>query len=163
MHSTYRFVQDGQNPDQDPYYNLPAAAATYAVGGMSTHWTAAIPRQHPTIERCLQSGDELLTDSEWEEYYGKSEELLKLSHTLFEHSIRNTVVKDVLKKTYPELVKTAYPPQNLPLAGERKEYTPEFVTWSGAHTILGKGLIDLIKKGDSPTIQLKVYFLFHSI
>lgn len=123
---------------------------------MATHWTAAIPRQHPTIERRLPSGEELLTDAEWEEYYGKSEKLLKLSHTLFDHSIRNTIVKKVLKDTYPELTTTDYPPQNLPLAGERNQQAPEFVTWSGANTILGKDLIDLIKIGNSPTIQLKV-------
>ena len=155
----YRFVQDGQNPDQSPYDNLPAAAATYAVGGMATHWTAAIPREHPTIER-----SSLLTHDEWTKYYEESEKLLKLSHTLFEDSIRNTVVKNVLKETYPTLTRNnKYPPQNLPLAGERRAEDKEFVTWSGSNTVLGEKLVDmikkgddLIKKGDCPKIQLKV-------
>ena len=146
---TCSFVQDGQNPDQSPYTNLPAASATYAVGGMATHWTAAIPRQHPTIERST-----LLSDDEWSKYYEESEKLLKLSHTLFEDSIRNTTVKHVLHETYPELEKAEYRPQNLPLAGERRE-AKEFVTWTGANTILGENLVNLIKKGDS-TVQLKV-------
>lgn len=153
MHNLFygRFVQYGQNPDQSPYNNLPAAAATYAVGGMATHWTAAVPRQHPKIER-----SDLLTDAEWSEYYQKSEELLKKSSHLFDHSIRHNIVKKVLKETYPELDGKEYPPQSLPLAGERRQEAKEFVTWSAANTILGEHLIELIKKGNSDTIQLKV-------
>ena len=114
-----RFVKDGQNPDQSPYDNLPDAAATYAVGGMATHWTAAVPREHPTIERSI-----LIEDSEWERLYDESEKLLKKSNTLFEHSIRNTLVKKVLRETYvEELAESGTPvkyfPQNLPLAGVR--------------------------------------------
>ena len=114
-----RFVKDGQNPDQSPYDNLPDAAATYAVGGMATHWTAAVPREHPTIERSI-----LIEDSEWERLYDESEKLLKKSNTLFEDSIRNTLVKEVLKATYDDELRESgtpekYFPQNLPLAGVR--------------------------------------------
>lgn len=130
---------------------------------MATHWTAAIPREHPIIERRLPNGENYLTDAEWDKYYKKSEELLKLSHTLFEDSIRNTVVKKILRETYPELVATDYPPQNLPLAGERKKCAPEFVTWSAANTILGKELLDFIKEENSPKIQLKVNLIDCSV
>ena len=114
-----RFVKDGQNPDQSPYDNLPEAVATYAVGGMATHWTAAVPREHPTIER-----SRLIEDNEWERLYDESEKLLKKSNTLFEDSIRNKLVKKVLKETYDKELRESgtpkkYFPQNLPLAGVR--------------------------------------------
>ena len=150
----YRFVKDGQNPDQKPYYNLPAVAATYAVGGMATHWTAAVPREHPEVER-----SRLLTNETWERLYGESEKLLKKSSTLFEHSIRNTLVRKVLKETYDEeLTKSGtdpkYFPQNLPLAGVRKK--KEFVTWTGSNTILGEALVKDIKSENTSKIELKV-------
>ena len=42
------FRRSGQNADQRPRYNLPAAA-TYNVGGMATHWTCACPPQYLRI------------------------------------------------------------------------------------------------------------------
>ena len=146
----YRFVKDGQNPDQSPYDNLPDAAATYAVGGMATHWTAAVPRQHPKVERSSIIGDE-----EWQVLYEESEKLLNKSDDLFENSIRNTKVKKVLNDTYrEEITEPKYLPQNLPLAGVRKK--KEFVMWSGSNTILGEDLVKDIKYGDGDKIKLKV-------
>jgi len=143
------FVKDGQNPEQSPYDNLPDSAATYAVGGMATHWTAAVPRQHPEVER-----SPLITEKEWEELYKESEKLLKKSDKLFEHSIRNTLVREVLNETYDgEIVDPDYLPQNLPLAGVRKNQ--EFVIWTGGNTILGEDLVRDIKSGDCSKIQLK--------
>jgi len=143
-------VKDGQNPEQSPYDNLPDSAATYAVGGMATHWTAAVPRQHPEVER-----SPLITEKEWEELYKESEKLLKKSDKLFEHSIRNTLVREVLNETYDgEIVDPDYLPQNLPLAGVRKNQ--EFVIWTGGNTILGEDLVRDIKSGDCSKIQLKV-------
>src|SRR5438309_11460503 len=57
-------VHNNQNPKQAPGVNLEAAAATYAVGGMATHWTCATPRHHPVLERatCIDAGD-------WDELY----------------------------------------------------------------------------------------------
>ena len=145
---------DGQNPDQSPYDNLDDAAATYAVGGMATHWTGATPREHPTVER-----SSLITDEEWRELYLESEKLLKTNQSLFEDSIRNTIVREKLHETFDKelsesQVSKEYYPQNLPLAGERKNV--EFVTWTGGDTILGENLIKAIKSGDTSKITLKV-------
>lgn len=143
-------MKDGQNPDQSPYDNLPDSAATYAVGGMATHWTAAVPRQHPEVER-----SPLIENGEWEKLYEESERFLKKNDKLFENSIRNRKVKEVLKKTYDgEIIDPKYFPQNLPLAGVRKNQ--EFVIWTGGNTILGEELVRDIKSGDSSKIQLKV-------
>lgn len=121
---------------------------------MATHWTASIPREHPEIER-----SKLFSNKIWETLYGESEKLLKKHSTLFEDSIRNTVVKDVLRKTYvEELTKSGthrkYFPQNLPLAGVRKNQ--EFVTWTGCDTILGEELVKDIKLENISNIGLKV-------
>lgn len=147
-------MKDGQNPDQSPYDNLPDAAATYAVGGMATHWTAAVPREHPKVER-----SSLIKDREWNKLYAESEKLLKKDDELFENSIRNTIVKEVLNETYDEELTESgtepeYFPQNLPLAGVRKHQ--EFVIWTGGNTILGEDLVKDIKSGNSSKIQLKV-------
>ena len=114
---------------------------------MATHWTAAVPREHK-IER-----SSLITD--WDCLYERSEALLKKSDNLFEKSIRNTVVKEVLQEAYPDIDKQ-YSPRNLPLAGVRNG---EFVTWTGSNTILGEDLVKIIKSGDNSKdakISLKV-------
>ncbi|XP_068745924.1 uncharacterized protein [Montipora capricornis] len=73
------FVANNENPEQNPYDNLPAASATYAVGGMATHWTACTPREHPTIER-----SQLFTDQEWDEMYKEAETILKTNQNMFD-------------------------------------------------------------------------------
>ena len=146
-----RFISNNENPDQDPYYNLPDAAATYAVGGMATHWTACTPREHPTIERST-----LIDDKEWDELYCDAESLLKTNQKMFDDPsyIRNNLVLNTLKDTYPYLQGDAAP-QYLPLAGERREKAEEFITWTGADTVLGDELINSLGKEDSKFI-LKV-------
>ena len=126
---------------------------------MATHWTAATPREHPKIERST-----LIKDDEWSELYLESEKLLKTSQELFNDSIRNTVVREKLRSLFDkEILQSGVPdqywPQNLPLAGVRKNV--EFITWTGSDTILGEDLIKSIKsgdtpKGDTPKITLKV-------
>ncbi|MDI4232498.1 pyranose oxidase [Bradyrhizobium sp. Arg237L] len=138
------FIGSNQNPRQDPRKNLPGAAATYAVGGMATHWTCATPRQHPDIEQ-----SPLLSRSEWEDLYGRGEKLLNTHHDIFEDSIRNTIVRDVLRRTFPQL-KAPFDPQNLPLAAQRNADNDELVTWSGADTVLG----DLAVPGSSDRFKL---------
>ena len=79
--------------------------------------------------------------------YKESEKHLKKSDDLFQNSIRNTIVKEVLNETYKEeMTVSECLPQNLPLAGVRKK--EEFVMWSGSDTILGEDLVKDIKSGD---------------
>ena len=147
----FSFVQKGQNPSQSPYDNLPAAYATYAVGGMGTHWTNATPRENPVVER-----SHLLKDKDWHHYYDESEKLLKTTQEMFK-GIRNTVVRENLIKAYPKL-KFPYSPQQLPLAGERRKEAPEFVTWTGSNTVLGKKLVEQIMSKKEVPMKLKVKF-----
>ena len=118
---------------------------------MATHWTACTPRQHPTIER-----SNLLTDEEWDKLYTEGETILKTNQQLFEKSIRNTVVREILRNTYPELTHEKEVPQNLPLGGERNEAAPELITWSGGDTVLGDKLINMLGTKKSKFV-LKVF------
>ncbi|MFL5657552.1 MAG: pyranose oxidase [Ktedonobacteraceae bacterium] len=130
------FVRNNQNPDQIPYKNLDGAAASYAVGGMGTHWTCACPRFHSS-ERT-----NIISDEQWAALYDEAEELLNVSPRRgisthpFEHSIRHNVIREILQKEYNELQGHAAP-HNLPLACERRTDNDECVHWSGADTVLG--------------------------
>ena len=77
-------MKDDQNPDQSPYDNLSDAAATYAVGGISNHWTAAVAHQHPAVER-----SSIIDYEEWQVLYEESGKLLNKSDDFFQNSIRN--------------------------------------------------------------------------
>jgi pyranose oxidase len=125
------FVHNNQNPDQDPQKNLVGAGVTYAVGGMSTHWTCATPRHHPTIER-----SDIYDDAEWDRLYTAGEQLLNTHKHEFDMSIRHQLVRDTLQAEFSELPEP-YGVQNLPLAVERRKDNPEFVRWSGSDTVLG--------------------------
>jgi pyranose oxidase len=125
------FVLNNQNPDQDPDVNLPGAAATYAVGGMATHWTCATPRHHPTMER-----SDIYSDGEWDRLYTEGEKLLNTHKHEFDESIRHQVVRDALQAEFTELPE-GYKVQNLPLAVERRKDNPKLVHWSGTDTVFG--------------------------
>lgn len=125
------FVLNNQNPDQDPARNLPGAGCTYAVGGMTTHWTCATPRHHPTMER-----SDIYSDDEWDRLYSAGEKLLNTHKHEFDMSIRHNVVRDALQAEFTELAEP-YAVQNLPLAVERRKDNPKFVHWTGTDTVLG--------------------------
>ena len=164
MSFSHRFVGNNQNPNQDPFVNLPKAAATYAVGGMSTHWTACTPREY------LTERSKLIQPDTWNLLYKEAEKLLHTNQNMFDdtkidapgggapggirHFIRNHLVRDTLRKVYPDLKEDHVKPQYLPLAGVRRADKPEFITWSGADTVLGKEMLKKLKTGD--TFQLKV-------
>ncbi|MCK2218498.1 GMC oxidoreductase [Actinomadura sp. ATCC 31491] len=133
---------DFYNPEQDPTKNLSAAAGAYAVGGMSTLWTCAVPRPHPTMER-----SSLIKDSEWDKLFDVGEKFLRKSTTEFDFE-RNRVVKEAMTEffasrphDYKYPVPGNYPVQNLPMAA-RRQGTGDFgdkdgfVKWTGVDDIL---------------------------
>ncbi|KAF7558221.1 hypothetical protein G7Z17_g202 [Cylindrodendrum hubeiense] len=121
------FIKNGQNPDQKPILNLPAACATRVVGGMGSHWTCCIPREHANIER-----SNLFNDEEWDLLYTKAEKLLNRNDTAFDDSIRQQLVKETLKKAYE-----GREMRSMPLACERSKLNQNYVEWSCAATVLG--------------------------
>ncbi len=125
------FVLNNQNPDQDPATNLPGAGVTYGVGGMTTHWTCATPRHHPTLER-----SDIYSDAEWNRLYDEAERLLNTRRHEFDESIRHLVVREALKEEFSELPE-GYGVQNLPLGVERRKDNPRLVHWTGTDTVLG--------------------------
>lgn len=129
-------IRSAQNPRQDPSTNLEAAAASYAVGGMFTHWTNNTPRHHPTMERIP-----FISDDEWEVLYGLAERTLNTHRDVFTGSIRHTVVKEALQAHYGDRLPHGFGVQELPVAGERRRDNDEFVRYTGADTVLSP-LID---------------------
>jgi hypothetical protein len=92
---------------------------------MTTHWTCATPRYHPTVERST-----IYTDEEWDRLYTDGERLLNTHRHEFDGSIRHTVVREALANEFSELAEP-YHVQNLPLGVERRKDNPELVHWSG--------------------------------
>jgi len=134
--SSREFIRDGQNPRQDPRKNLDAAAASYGVGGMFTHWTNNTPRHHPTLERIP-----FISSAEWDQLYSEAETILNTHTDVFIKSIRHTVIKERLTDHYGGRLRPPYGVQELPVAGERRRDNDEFVHFTGADTVLGP-LID---------------------
>lgn len=136
------------NSEQHEECNLPAAGGTYAVGGMFTHWTAATPRQHPTMERTP-----IIPDDEWDELYTEAEGFFNTHTDQFDFD-RQRVVKKALADhfggmpaSYPYAVPDdkRYGVQNLPVAAERRtgfDGEHQYVHWTGADTVLGPLLTD---------------------
>ncbi|MEV3972850.1 pyranose oxidase [Streptomyces sp. NPDC050698] len=129
------FSMRNQNPEQKKHVNLPAAAATYAVGGMATHWTCAVPRFHPRVERRNGGEEYPIDDKKMDGLYDEAENLLGRQTGVFASSARHLLVKQVLRKAGQEFTDVA----ELPLAVSDRadsEHTSA-VTWSAADTVLG--------------------------
>ena len=122
------FIHNGQNPNQKAYENLPAAAATRAVGGMGSHWTCCTPREFPGIER-----SDLFSDAEWDELYDDAERLFHTNNTAFDDSIRHQLVKHVLNDATEHKRKFV----SMPLACQRNQPNKDYVEWTATATILG--------------------------
>ncbi|RMJ17075.1 hypothetical protein BHE90_004621 [Fusarium euwallaceae] len=135
------FIKNGQNPEQEAFDNLPAAAATRVVGGMGSHWTCCIPRQH-TKERST-----LFDDDKWKSLYDRAESLFDKNDTAFDKSIRQDLVKKTLEQAFPGRVM-----KSMPLACKRNQRNPHYVEWSATATILG----DLSEpKKNNPLFEIK--------
>jgi choline dehydrogenase-like flavoprotein len=111
--------------------SLDAGVATYAVGGMATHWTGVTPRHHPAVER-----SDAIPAAEWDMFYGEAEALLNTHTDLTEDAVSHQLVLAALAAEYAELP-APYGVQHLPLAAERRTDNPRLVRWTGADTILG--------------------------
>ncbi|TDV56037.1 GMC oxidoreductase [Actinophytocola oryzae] len=117
--------------ERDPMISLDAGVATYAVGGMATHWTGVTPRHHPSVER-----SDAIAAAEWDQLYGEAEALLDTGTSLTEDAVSHQVVLAALASEYPELP-AAYGVRHLPMAARRRTDNPRLVRWTGADTVLG--------------------------
>jgi pyranose oxidase len=136
------FLQNGQNPFQRGWDNLPAAAATRVVGGMGSHWTCCTPRQH-RLERST-----LFSDTEWDALYPEVERLFGTNSTSFDDSIRQQLVKHVLQDAYSGRSREI---RSMPLACKRGEKNKDYVEWSCTATILGA----LSEPGSSGNLEVR--------
>jgi pyranose oxidase len=124
-------VRNNINPGQNPLKNLPSGMVSYAVGGMGNHWTCAVPRLHPTLERW-----NFISHEEWDRLYEISERDFITHTNVFENSIRNRVIKNELQKHYQGKLSDEYPIQNLPVSAYRRMDDPRFVHWGASADIL---------------------------
>jgi pyranose oxidase len=116
-----------QNPDQSGRANMSAAAITYAVGGMATHWGCTTPTPS-AVERTP-----LISDADWEAILPIANRLLNVHTDAFTPCFLNTVLQQ-------ELNAAGYEVDNLPQAVEKRGVKTELahlVTWTGVDTILG--------------------------
>ncbi|MBW5422007.1 pyranose oxidase [Streptomyces sp. BG9H] len=129
------FSLRNQNPQQRKHLNLPAAAATYAVGGMATHWTCAVPRFHPEVERRHGGRGYPIDEKKMDRLYDEAESLLARNTSVFASSARHLLVKRVLQRAGEEFADVS----ELPLAvSDRADSArTSAVTWSAADTVLG--------------------------
>ncbi|KAJ6070611.1 hypothetical protein N7467_011930 [Penicillium canescens] len=137
---------NGQNQEQDIYSNLDANAVSRNVGGMSTHWTCATPRQHKEIER-----SPIFDDNTWEKLYKRAEQLIgtDTEGKVLEKSIRQRLVLDILRKKFEKENRDVRP---LPLAAKKVE-GKNLITWSSTSTVLGD-LLDYNPRR-SPLLELR--------
>ncbi|GAW25453.1 putative pyranose 2-oxidase [Rosellinia necatrix] len=122
-------LQNGQNPNQQAFDNLPAAAASRIVGGMGSHWTCCTPRQLVGVER-----SDLFNPEEWEELYIRAEKMFWTNSTSFDKSIRQQLVKHVLQDAYQAKGRKIL---SMPLACNRSATNKEYVEWACPASILG--------------------------
>ncbi|WP_274559679.1 pyranose oxidase [Streptomyces spiramyceticus] len=127
------FVLNNQNPEQKEKDNLGAEAATYAVGGMATHWTCAVPEFVLDLERTHNGEQYPIDEAEMAKLYDAAGTLLHRTTTVFSSSARHLLVKKVLHdKGFSSVTE-------LPLAVSARPDAKksDCVSWSAADTVLG--------------------------
>ncbi|MGC9536005.1 pyranose oxidase [Streptomyces sp. UG1] len=127
------FVLNNQNPEQKKRDNLGASAATYAVGGMATHWTCAVPEFHATLERTYNGEAYPIDATTMDKLYKEAAGLLHRSEAVFASSARHLLVREVLHRAKFTDVR------ELPLAVSARpdQAKSDAVHWSAADTVLG--------------------------
>ncbi|RVD89575.1 uncharacterized protein DFL_000578 [Arthrobotrys flagrans] len=71
--------------------SMPGAAATLAIGGMSTHWTCVTAAPHPTLE-----APKLFPEAQWTPLLSEAQDLLNTNSTTYDTSTRQENLKNVL-------------------------------------------------------------------
>ncbi|KAI0689662.1 putative pyranose oxidase [Cytidiella melzeri] len=126
-------ITNGRNPLQEQYNNLPAESVTRCVGGMSTHWTCATPRFLKGVERPVIFPNNLkLDDDEWKLLYDAASNLIGVSSTEFDKSIRHSTVLETLMKS-EEFKNRGV--KALPLACHRLAEGSPYVRWHSAENV----------------------------
>ncbi|MFE5569014.1 GMC oxidoreductase [Amycolatopsis japonica] len=124
-------VPAAEPADPGRLISLDAGVATYAVGGMATHWTGVTPRHHPAVEL-----SDAFTTAEWNRLYDDAEALLHTGTDLTADAVSHRIVLDALASEYRELP-DAYGVRHLPMAARRRADNPRLVRWTGTDTVLG--------------------------
>ncbi|KAF9473549.1 pyranose 2-oxidase [Pholiota conissans] len=126
-------VIQGHNPNQKPQMNLKASAVTRTVGGMATHWTCSCPI--PNDEERVEL-HKVIPKLNMDSLLNEAGILLNVHSNEFDDSIRHNLVKKGLTDAFTQFPGRTF--QNIPLAAERRSDNKDYVTWTGADTILGK-------------------------
>ncbi|KAF7972802.1 hypothetical protein HWV62_16984 [Athelia sp. TMB] len=125
----------GTNPKQMEELNLGASAVTRMVGGMATHWTCACPTPHPDETVKNPIGDEELY-----KLLDRARKFLNVNSDQYDEKIPHELVKSTVTTALKEhygLLKEPPTAVAIPLAVQRRDDNPSWVTWSGANTVLG--------------------------
>ena len=124
-----RYRINNSNPDQLDWNNMPAAQASYQVGGMGGHWTCCTPRPYKDefpIEFARAEFEELLTEGE---------QLLHTTQDSYADSVRGQIIVEALNKEFPNLPESRKA-QMLTLASVKDPKTG-WVHWTGPDDLLG--------------------------
>ena len=131
-----------ENRKQDSKLNMQLASATYAVGGMGTHWTCCTPDPAPWERTPLVP--------DWDILVPIARNLLRVHTDAFSPSFTNDVVKGVLNNA-------GFSVTNLPMAAEKRKNqepsTAHMVTWTGTDTILEP----LLDRGPQESKRLRIF------
>ncbi|CAG8749313.1 3976_t:CDS:2, partial [Ambispora leptoticha] len=116
-----------QNPEQEIKKNLSAAAATYCVGGMGTHWTCSVPRL-----RGKERFSHLIPDKEMDQLYEEAEKFVHQTPDPYNGTMLQSTVQEALIEHY-KLSSLPADPKALPLA---VRYEEPYNFWTGPYDIL---------------------------